>query len=318
MRCGIIDIGSNTIRAVIYDVGVTNYQEVLNEKSYAEIISYTENGNLSQEGVDKLIDTLAYFENLCQLLDCEEIFYFATSSLRNIHNQTAVLSAVEKSLGIKIEVISGCAEAYFDYIGLKDSIKLTEALGFDLGGGSGQIFYYKDDVLRKSVSHPIGCLRLYNSCVSGVFPNTKERNAIEKTVKNYLKDDGAFSLEKPDIIYGMGGTARALMKLHRKLLGVDKGSDNYILSLTDLYQLEETITDLGLNGLKILNRIIPERLCTIIPGLIIIKVIMKHIGVKKLCIIHQGIREGYLLENVINRKEDQHNEHRKQQYLCQS
>lgn len=201
---------------------------------------------------------------------------------------------------------------------LKDALKLDEALGFDLGGGSGQIFYYKNDELRKSVSHAIGCLRLYNECVSGVFPNTKERAAIEKVVKGYLKADGVFTEEKVDIIYGMGGTARALMKLHRKLLGVDKGTGAYMLGIDDLKALDETIVDLGLNGIKILNRIIPERLCTIIPGLIAIRTIMKHTKAKKLCIVSQGIREGYLIENVINRKDGQHHEQREVQYLCQS
>lgn len=318
MRCGLIDIGSNTIRAVIYDVGVTTYQEVLSEKEYAEIISYVEEDNLTEEGINKLIDTINHMKNFCRLLDCQESHYFATSSLRNINNTAEVVQRVAEETDVHIEVLSGCAEAYYDYVGLQEATKLDEALGFDLGGGSGQVFYYQECELVKSASYGIGCLRLYNSCVNGVFPNSKERSAIEKTVKNYLKETGDFSERKQDIIYGMGGTARACMKLHKKLLGVDKVGDNYMLTLEDLRELDETITGLGLNGIKILNRIMPERLCTIVPGLIAVRTIMKHTGVKKLCIIKQGIREGYLLDKVVRRKEGEPDGERAQQYLCQS
>ncbi len=317
MRCGLVDIGSNTIRTVIYDVGTTNYQEVLNEKEYAEIISYVENDELTEEGIEKLTATLNHMNNLCQMLDCQEIHVFATSSLRNVTNKEEVVTTVAEETGIKIELLSGCAEAYYDYVGLQEAIKVEEALGFDLGGGSGQVFYYEQHELVKSASYSIGCLRLYNSCVSGVFPNAKERSAIEKTVRGYLKETGAFTEKKQDIIYGMGGTARACMKLHKKLLGVDKTGDNYMLSLEDLRELDEVITGMGLGGIKILNRIMPERLCTIIPGLIAVRTIVKHTGAKKLCIVKQGVREGYLLANVIRRKEGMEDEQRAYQYLCQ-
>ena len=68
MRCGLVDIGSNTIRAVIYDVGATTYQEVLNEKEYAEIISYVEDDELTAEGIEKLTATLNHMQSLCQML----------------------------------------------------------------------------------------------------------------------------------------------------------------------------------------------------------------------------------------------------------
>lgn len=317
MRYGIIDIGSNTIRAVVYEVNEEGFKEVINEKEYAEIISFVEDGALSDEGIEKLCVTLAHLQNLCHVLECKEIFSFATSSLRQISNQQMVLDQVLAETGVAIEVISGCDEAYFDYVGLKDSVKLTEAVGFDLGGGSGQIFYYKNDQLMRSASHSIGCLRLYNACVKGVFPTSKERSELIKVVKGYLKEDGAYLAYKPEVIYAMGGTARACAKLHRKLIGAEQSGSQYWLTFAELEQLDQVITDMGLNGIKIINRIIPERLCTIIPGLIAIRVIMKHVGAKKICIIKQGIREGYLIENVLNRKDDQGHEPRKKRYICQ-
>lgn len=317
MRYGLVDIGSNTIRTVIYDVSAASYQKVLDEREYAEIISYIENDVLTDEGIGKLISTLKHMQNLCQVAGCQQNYFFATASLRDVSNSEAIIKMVQKEVGAQIEILSGQAEAYYDYVGLQDAIKADEAMGFDLGGGSGQLFYYNDNRLVNSASYKIGCLRLYNQHVSGVFPNTKERNAIENDVRSQLEETGAFYFNKQEIIYGMGGTARACMKLHQELLGVDKTDDNYILSHHDLQELEEVIMGMGLGGIKVINRIMPERLCTIIPGLIAVRTIMMHTNTKKLCIVKQGIREGYLLANVIGHKEEIFNEQCAKQHLHQ-
>lgn len=316
MRCGLVDIGSNTIRTVIYDVGETAYQAVLNEKEYAEIINYVTDGLLTDEGIEKLIETLQQMQNLCLLLDCQETYFFATSSLREITNSEAVVQTVQERTAIQIELLSGEEEAYYDYVGLKDAIKTDEALGFDLGGGSGQVFYYEQDQLRKNASYSIGCLRLYNKHVRGVFPDKKERKAIAKNVRKCLKKTGVFSDKEQEIIYGMGGTARACLKLYTKLLGDNKADNNDILTLDDLKQMEKIITGMGVEGIRAINQIMPERLCTIIPGLIAVRTIMKYTNTKKLCVVKQGVREGYLLANVIGHKEAVFNEQCKEQHLC--
>ena len=97
----------------------------------------------------------------------------------------------------------------------------------------------------------------------------------------------------------MGGTARACMKLHQKLLGVDPSKDAYVLTFDELVRLDDVITAMGLNGIKTLNRFIPDRLCTIIPGLIIIRTIMKYTGTRELRIIRRGVRDGYLISRVL-------------------
>lgn len=301
MKYGVIDIGSNTMRTVIYNVTDTSFNEVVNEKEFAEILSYVEDDALTDDGIERLCGILKRMKMLCDETQCEEAFCFATASLRGINNQKEVIQTVKAETGVTIQLLSGCDESYLDFIGLHEAIDASEALGFDLGGGSAQIFYYNNDTLLKSCSNPIGTLAMYNKHVKGLFPNSKERSKIAKTVKKHLEACGDYRSYGQKVIYGMGGTARACAKVHKHLLGRDDAVQEYRITLDELEEIDTMLTGLGLSGIKILNRIIPERLVTFIPGLITIKIIMRHVGVEELVIVEYGVREGYLVENAIHK-----------------
>lgn len=300
MKYAVIDIGSNTMRAVIYEVINDDFEVVINEKNFAELISYIEDNLLTEAGISRLCRILKKMRVLCDETNTQDILCFATASLRYIDNQKEVLERVKKETGISIQLLDGCDESYYDFIGLRAAIGEPEAIGFDLGGGSAQLFYYRDNRLVKSMSEPIGTLAMYNQYVKGLFPNSKERNKIRKRVNKSLESAGDFETFKQKRLYGMGGTARALAKVHRHLVGNDRAID-YKLSLGDIMEVDHTLSDLGLSGIKILNRILPERLVTFLPGLLIIEELMRHVGADELVIIGYGVREGYLIENAINK-----------------
>ncbi|MFM9414336.1 hypothetical protein ACKQTC_08140 [Peptococcus simiae] len=300
MKYAVIDIGSNTMRAVIYEVINDDFEVVINEKNFAELISYIEDNLLTEAGISRLCRILKKMRVLCDETNTQDILCFATASLRYIDNQKEVLERVKEETGISIQLLDGCDESYYDFIGLRAAIGEPEAIGFDLGGGSAQLFYYRDNRLVKSMSEPIGTLAMYNQYVKGLFPNSKERNKIRKRVSKSLENAGDFKAFKQKRLYGMGGTARALAKVHRHLVGNDRAID-YKLTLEDIMEVDRTLSDLGLSGIKILNRILPERLVTFLPGLLIIEELMRHVGANELVIIGYGVREGYLIENAINK-----------------
>ena len=139
MRYGLMDIGSNTIHAVIYELDGAKWKKVLSEKEYAEIISYVEDQRLSADGIERLAQAVESLQRLFTALPCDKTFYFATSALRALKNGDAVLEQVKQQTGIEIAVISGQQEAYYDYVSLKHYLKQPKALGLDLGGGSGHV-----------------------------------------------------------------------------------------------------------------------------------------------------------------------------------
>ncbi len=302
LKYGLIDIGSNTMRAVVYQINPDNsFKIVVNEKEFAEILSYIEDGVLTQEGIMRLCSVLKRMKSMCDSTECDGFSCFATASLRSISNQTQVLVDVKKATGIDIRLLSGCEEAYYDYIGLQSCISDEQAVGFDLGGGSAQVFYYDDYGLVTSTSQEIGALAMYNKFVKGLFPNSKQRAKITKYVQEQLEGTIDFSKKDFTRIYGMGGTARALAKVHKHILGRDGETRGYTMTLEEIEELDRAISMLGMDGIKILNRVIPERLVTFVPGLLVIKGIMNFVGAKELSIVVNGVRDGYVIENGILR-----------------
>lgn len=299
MRYGLMDIGSNTIHAVIYEQCGQKWKKVFSEKEYAEIISYVENGQLSADGIDRLCQAVETLQRLFIALPCEETFYFATSALRALENGQEVLDQVKEQTGVEIIVISGQEEAYYDYVSLKNYLKQPKALGLDLGGGSGQVFYYQGGKLASSASYEIGCLRLYNQFVTGVLPSSKERNLICKKVRELLQEGPDFFQLDIDTLYIMGGSGRACAKLFQSLQGLSKTEDGCWITIAQLRELLQTVQELGLNGIRIMNRLFPERLCSIMPGLLAIVTVAEYTGVKKVCIIKEGIREGFFITNIL-------------------
>lgn len=302
MRVGLIDVGSNTIRVVVYEYSDKNFKEIVNEKQFCELISYVEENELSEEGVEKLKDCISTMANLCRLLACEEIHCFATASIRNIKNSNEVIQEVEDAAKVKLDIITGEMEAFYDFTGLKELIPDEDAVGFDLGGGSCQIFYYKNKKLQESVSYPLGSLKTYNTFVKGLLPNKKERAKIAKNAKQYLQENKKMALLKLDTLYAMGGSARACARLHKSLTGDSRSIPFYTLNYDELGKMLEILDDFGLNGVKLLNRVLPERTHTIVPAIVTIQTVMNYVGAKKICIVKSGVREGFFIHNILEKK----------------
>ena len=301
MRCSLIDLGSNTVRLVVYEVKDNAFTEIFNESMFLGLISHTANGHLDEEGYQSILEALGKFSQIISLLSCKKNYCIATASLRGINNCDEIISEVKEKTGIKIEIISGEQEAYYDFCGLLHSKpQLLSGMGCDIGGGSGQIFGFDNSQITLSVSLPIGCLRIYNEFVSGVIPDKNERDKLYKYVKKLISQND-IKLCPDGVLYAMGGTARAMAKLHRGMLGIE-GSSEYQMDVKDITTMCDTICNMGMNGIKLLNKIIPARSHTIIPGMLVIKAIAKTVGAKQIVVVKSGVRDGFVMAEVISKR----------------
>lgn len=280
---GIIDIGSNTVRLVMYDNG----KKIFNRGLNSEIIKDTENGMLSEKGTEKLCTQLSVLK---EIAGENRVFAFATYAMRVLKNKEQVRNTVYKNTGIKIDILSGEQEAEYDYIGLKNNLKNNESgVGVDLGGGSGQIMFFENGELTFSSSYPIGCRRVKNELACSVFPNRAESERIKKYIKEQLKDIPA---KKSGKLYMMGGTAKTAAKLNSYL----KGNENVnIIKTSDLRGLVEFISETPEDVIK---HILKNRYDNISVGIIIMEEIAKILNVEEIHIKKCGVRDGYLYKNM--------------------
>lgn len=296
---GVIDIGSNTIRMVIYKVENGQLKPMINKKAAVGLAGYvSKDNNLKKSGILQTVEVLNQFDEILQRMNIEEIFPFATASLRNINNSEEVLKCIKERTPFDVQIISGEQEALFDYYGALQNMNMDSGMMIDVGGGSTELVFYKNEKIIKAISLPIGSLNMREKYVSAIVPNQKEVAQIVKEVKKQLEMAKLPKFESIcDDICAVGGTARAVYKVvSSKRVVTDASYD-----VNKLAELVDMAADEDEKLVEQILKIAPERIHTFIPGLLIIQTIAEEYKSKKVNTSYYGVREGYL-HNVLKER----------------
>lgn len=296
---GVIDIGSNTIRMVIYKVENNQLKPMINKKAAVGLAGYvSKDNNLKKSGILQTVEVLNQFDEILQRMNIDEIFPFATASLRNINNSEEVLKSIKERTPFDVQIISGEQEALFDYYGALQNMNMDSGMMIDVGGGSTELVFYKDEKIIKALSLPIGSLNMREKYVSAIVPTQKEVAQIVKEVKKQLETAKLPKFESIcDNICGVGGTARAVYKVvSSKRVVTDASYD-----VNKLAELVDMAADEDEKLVEQILKIAPERIHTFIPGLLIIQTIAEEYKSKKVNTSYYGVREGYL-HNVLKER----------------
>lgn len=297
MKCGIVDVGSNTIRLSIYHWEGQTFKLLMNKKEMAGLAGYIKNGLLSDSGILVACRVLAGFKALLRNFDIADLYVFGTASLRNIVNTEEALETIEAVTGIKVEVLSGADEAAFSFLGATVGGGAPgSGMLADVGGGSTELVAYRDGAITSGCSLPMGSLSLFTKHVSGLFPTKEERKAIRSDVKKELEKAKTAGLRCSHLT-GVGGTFRAAAKLCNDLSGADP--DNRIIPAGEIHALYKGLKKGDQDTLRQILRSVPDRVHTILPGLAILTAILDAYEVSTVSVSACGVREGYLLRRVM-------------------
>ncbi len=296
MRHSIVDIGSNTIRLIVFEIennDINTAKKILNKKYTEGLITHVFDRELSNKGIKKLKKTLSSIQVIVNELNSETFSPFATASLRNLSNGEEVLKEIKDELGIEIDVLSQVDEAKIGNIGILSSMDVDEGMTIDIGGASTEIVSFKDKKPTDIINLELGSLLLFNEHVGYVMPKKKEIHAIEKKVKRNLELKGHDINDKN--LIGIGGTIRTAGKVMEDLWT----QDNKHFTLKDVEQLIKRIKDKDSETAKAIVRANPSRIHTLIPGIIILKVVMEKLNIDSIDVSERGLREGYLIYKVL-------------------
>lgn len=304
MRYAVVDLGSNTLRMAIYEQETRGFRHILSEKEVVGLIGYTQGGVLSEEGICRIVSTMQSFRETADAVGTDHFGCFATAGLRAVKNADEVCSRARYEAGVDIRIISGEEEARLDFLGAFRPAGVTKGLVTDMGGGSTEIVRFKKDSIENSISLNFGSLNLYKRFVRRIVPTRGERRDIRDFVKkeislvDWLPDSGTH-------ICLIGGTARAIVRLHRELyLRGQEPLQGYSFPAGDIREIYHKIIDLGDEGIRFVVRETPERIHTILPGLIAFSQLVKTAGCETVSLSRSGVREGFLTEFVRNIRED--------------
>ena len=226
VRQAVIDIGSNTIRLVVYAGLPRAPMPIYNEKSRIALgACLAGDGVIDDTTMAKALAALARFETLARLMKVDTLRVVATAATREAKNGRLL---VEKAaaLGIRVDVLDGDTEATAAGLGvLSDNPNANGYVG-DLGGGSLELIRVTNGVLGERISLPLGTLR--HKALAG-----KTTKQIAQMIKDSLDESNAghgFEIEKGLPFYMIGGSWRCFSRLHMHVSG-------YPLTILSNYQM---------------------------------------------------------------------------------
>ncbi len=296
MNCAIIDIGSNSMRLTVYEVESSNFKILFKAKAMAGLAGYVENNQLTTEGIECACHCLLEFHDTLKLLHIEQVSVFATASLRNIANTQAAVAQISTASGYAIEVLSGAEEATYGYSGAMCDLAMTDGIFIDIGGASTEIAVFSAGHLNNAESIPIGSLKLYHDCVKKILPGKGSFARMQEQIDGQLRNCSFVESAANARLACVGGTARAVLKLARKCFSLPATCRSITAEQLDalcnmLYKVDKTAIDLIL-------KTEPERIHTLLPGLMILQYIVKKFAAAELVISKYGVREGYLCQRI--------------------
>ena len=298
MIYAVIDIGSNTIRLSVFKNIDGKVKNLFNEKEQASLRNYIKDGKLSNKGIKRLLETLETFKNLIDNFDdIDAVYPFATASIRDASNRSEILSLVKEKLDFDIQILSEEDESRLSFVGANSSMEVKKGVLTDIGGGSSEIVIIEQSKVIKAASLPIGSLSAFSEYVNYLFADKKSKKEIEKKLDQLL-DDYKMYKEKHTTLCGVGGSARASLKLYNEYYNLD--TNNFTMERKKLKKLiKELINMDNKDLLHLILSVKGDRVHTLIPGMIILNRIAKHFSTEYINISQTGVREGFVYSKII-------------------
>ncbi|QGG50174.1 Ppx/GppA family phosphatase [Lysinibacillus pakistanensis] len=301
LKTAIIDIGSNTIRLVLYlydkEEGL---RELGNIKTVARLRTYLQpSGEMSEEGIQVLTETLLTFKAMLDDFEVTDVKAAATAAIRQATNRAEIIDRMKVITGIQIDLLSEEEEAYFGFVAVAHSMGTKSAVTIDIGGGSTEITLFENKELQKSYSFPFGTVSLKQRFVKGDIINSSEKKELIAFIKEQFKALPWIQNVGLPII-AIGGSARNIAQIHQQKCDYPIASvHGYEMSKENLDDLSEFLGELSFHDLKQLDGLSADRADIIVPALEVFRVLMEVAGSEVFQLTKKGLREGLTIQRIL-------------------
>lgn len=288
-RTAIIDIGSNSVRLVIYD-GPRRIPFILfNEKVMAGLgASLARTGAIEPEAMERGLRAIGRFAHLCRSMKVADIRCVATAAVRDATNGGDFIARA-KDMGLTVELLSGGQEAIGAAMGVLSGIPGADGIVGDLGGGSLELARVRGGAVEQTISLPLGVLRLPQIRAKGP-------RALERCVAKMLEKAG-WQPEPGLPFYMVGGSWRALARFDMQLTNFPLPVvHQYEMSATRAEQLTRIVSHVDRARLKQIPAMTGSRVPTLPDAAALLSVVVRQLKSSSLVVSAYGLREGLLYD----------------------
>ena len=289
-RVGVVDVGSNSIRLVVFDGAARSPAYFYNEKVMAGLgQGLAATGRLNPEGIERGMAALTRFAALAGGMGIEALTCVATAAVREAEDGPAFHRAVEKQTGLKLTVIDGEEEARLSAQGVLLGWPDAKGLVCDIGGNSMELAEVSDGKVGRCATSPLGPFRLQQV----------EPKAMKKYIESVMEDLKATIGDRHERIYLVGGSWRAIARL-------DMERRNYPMTVLHEYRMTPAdvmatvkwIGEQNLSDLKARTGISSSRIELVPLAMQVLRQLVLTFKPTEIALSSYGIREGLLYEQM--------------------
>ncbi|RDW13400.1 exopolyphosphatase [Paracoccus thiocyanatus] len=291
-RVGVVDVGSNSIRMVVFDGAARSPAYFYNEKVMAGLGSgLATTGRLNPEGVRRGMSALRRFAVLAESMGIKQLTCVATAAVREAEDGPAFRKAVEKETGLRLHVIEGEEEARLSAQGVLLGWPDARGLVCDIGGNSMELAEVADGKVGRRISTPLGPFRLQQ--VKGGASGLRDH------IRNAIADAAERLGRGHEQIYLVGGSWRAIARL-------DMERAKYPMTVLHEYRLSPAavadtvkwIAGRSMSEMRAMTGISQSRMELVPLASQVLRQLVQAMQPKSLAVSSYGIREGLLYEQM--------------------
>jgi len=285
----VIDIGSNSVRLVVYRLEGRAIWTVFNEKVLAGLgRDLGDNGRLSPDGVQQTMAALKRFRAVLEAVAPTEIFVVATAAAREASDGPAFIERVRVETGLSVRVLSGDEEARYAALGVLAGAPQASGVVGDLGGASLELIRLEATGAGLGVTLPLGPFSLG---LSDGFDGEKVRRLCAQRLAPVA------SAFKSDSFHAVGGAWRNLALLHMRLSGYPLHVvHQYEISASEALDAARLVSHQSKSSLERIEGMSRKRSETLPYAAVVLEALIEQLGIRHIEISAFGVREGLLFE----------------------
>ncbi len=288
-HAAVIDVGSNSVRLVIYRLDGRAIWTVYNEKALAGLgRDLPTTGRLSPDGVEVALTAIRRFRALLDGWDAEDVTAAATAAVREAADGPAFLRRVQDETGLNVRVLTGDEEARYAALGVIAGEPMAQGVVGDLGGSSLELVRLNGHGPESGVTLPLGPFALG-------APRPVDADRIRRLIEASLAPHvDRFTAQH---FHAVGGAWRNLALFQMELVDYPLHvAHQYELGRSDALSVSRLVARQSRASLERMQGLSKKRIETLPYAAVVLESLIEHLGVERITVSAFGVREGLLLD----------------------
>lgn len=296
----IIDIGSNSIRLVVYDGAKRAPLPIFNEKVICGLgRDLNRSGIMADDSMEMAIKCLQRFMALSESMGVLQLQAVATAAVRDASNGASFVDRLRRECGMEVRVLSGAQEAELSGYGALSAMPNAAGIMGDLGGGSVELVRLGAGKLHERVTLPLGALRGLQSGKAG-------SEVSDNVIDSHLAQLDWLDVVAGQDFYAVGGAWRAMARIHMAQVNYPiHVIHHYTLGAREALNFARFVGNLSRKTLKGVQGLSRQRIDSVPYAARLLEKLLKKTKVQRIVFCAYGLREGCLFEQLTQKRKEQ-------------